>query len=96
LEQALIIENSTEKRKIFHKYSVTNAREVAQWTHTPKQKLQTKDQRITRYEKGKLSISEKGCSIKTPKKNYRVLARRIQRPENPPPLPLYGNSRALL
>jgi len=40
-----------KKRKIFQKYRVTNAREVAQLTETLKQNVQTKAQRIRRYEK---------------------------------------------
>ena len=40
-----------KKRKIFKKYRVTNAREVAQLTETLKQKVQAKAQRIRRYEK---------------------------------------------
>ena len=40
-----------KKRKIFQKYKVTNAREVAQLTETLKQKVQAKAQRIRRYEK---------------------------------------------
>ena len=40
-----------KKRKIFKKYRVTNAREVAQLTETLKQKMQAKAQRIRRYEK---------------------------------------------
>jgi len=45
-----------KKRKIFQKYRVTNAREVAQLTETLKQKVQGKAQRIGRYEKRKPSI----------------------------------------
>ena len=41
-----------KKRKIFKKYRVTNAREVAHLTETLKQKVQAKAQRIRRYEKG--------------------------------------------
>ena len=37
-----------KKRKIFQKYKVTNAREVAQLTETLKQKVQAKAQRIRR------------------------------------------------
>jgi 16S rRNA C1402 N4-methylase RsmH len=37
-------------RKIFQKYRVTSAREVAQLTETLKQKVQAKAQRIRRYE----------------------------------------------
>ena len=40
-----------KKRKIFKKYRVTNAREVAQFTETLKQKVQVKAQRTRRYEK---------------------------------------------
>ena len=40
-----------KKRKIFKKYRVTNAREVAQLTETLKQKVQAKVQRIRRYGK---------------------------------------------
>jgi len=39
-----------KKRKIFQKYSVANAREVAQLTETLKQKVQAKAQRIRGYE----------------------------------------------
>ena len=40
-----------KKRKIFKKYRVTNAREVARLTETLKQKVQAKAQKIRRYEK---------------------------------------------
>jgi hypothetical protein len=40
-----------KKRKIFQKYRVTNAREVAQLTETLEKKVQAKAQRIRRYEK---------------------------------------------
>ena len=42
---------SRKKMKIFKKYRVTNAREVAQLTESLKQKVQAKAQRIRRYEK---------------------------------------------
>jgi hypothetical protein len=42
-----------QKRKIFQKYRVTNAREVAQLIETLKQKVQAKARRIRRYEKKK-------------------------------------------
>jgi len=45
-----------KKRKVFQKYRVANAREVAQLTQTLKQNVQAKAQRIRRYEKGKTSI----------------------------------------
>jgi len=50
-----------KKRKIFKKYRVTNAREVAQFTETLKQKVQTKVQRIRRYEKSKPSVFRIRC-----------------------------------
>ena len=37
--------------KIFNKYRVTNAREIALMTETLKQKMQAKAQKIRRYEK---------------------------------------------
>jgi hypothetical protein len=45
-----------KKRKIFQKYSVTNAREIAQLTETLEQKVQAKAQRIRRYEKKGLPV----------------------------------------
>ena len=51
-----------KKRKIFKKYSVTNAREFGQLTETLKQKVQAKAQRIRRYEKkGKPGIVRIRC-----------------------------------
>ena len=47
-----------KKRKIFQKYRVTNAREVAQLTETLKQKVQAKAQRIRRYEKRETLYSQ--------------------------------------
>ena len=47
-----------KKRKIFKKYRVTNAREVAQLTETLKQKVQAKAQRIRRYEKRETQYSQ--------------------------------------
>ena len=59
LEQALIMESLIErKRKIFKKYSVTNAREVGQLTETLKQKVQAKGQRIRRYKKMETQYSQ--------------------------------------
>jgi len=57
-----------KKRKIFKKYRVKNAREVAQLRETLKQNVQTKAQRIRRYKKGKPSIVRIRCSKKTLKK----------------------------
>jgi len=53
-----------KKRKIFQKYRVTNAKEVAQLTETLKQKVQAKAQRNRRYEKGAPSIVRIRCSKK--------------------------------
>jgi len=47
-----------KKRKIFQKYIVTNAREVAQLTETLRQKVQAKAQRIRRYEKRETQYSQ--------------------------------------
>jgi len=47
-----------KKGKIFQKYRVTNAREVAQLTETLKQKVQAKAQRIRRYEKRETQYSQ--------------------------------------
>ena len=47
-----------KKRMIFQKYSVTNAREVAQLTETLKQKVQAKAQRIRKYEKRETQHSQ--------------------------------------
>jgi len=46
-----------KKRKIFKKYRVKNAREVAQLTETLKLKVQAKAQRIRRYEKRETQYS---------------------------------------
>jgi len=59
--------SNRKKRKIFKKFSVTNAREVAQMTETFKHKMQANAQRISRYKKGKLSIVIIRCMKKTPK-----------------------------
>ena len=48
-----------KKRKIFQKYTMTNAREVAQLTETLKQKVQAITQRIRRYEKRETQYSQK-------------------------------------
>ena len=62
-----------KKRKIFQKYSVTNAREVAQLTETLKQKLQAKAQRIRRYEKKENQYSQNKVCKENTKKFYRNL-----------------------
>ena len=57
-EQSLMMESLTGKRKIFEKYRVTNAKEVAQLTETLKQKVQAKAQRIRRCEKRETQYSQ--------------------------------------
>ena len=52
------VELNEKNWKIFKKYSVTNAREVAQLTETLKQKVQAKAQRIRRYEKRETHYSQ--------------------------------------
>ena len=58
-----------KKKKIFQKYSVTNAREVGQLTETLKQKVQAKAQRIRRYEKRETHIVRIRC-LKKILKNF--------------------------
>jgi hypothetical protein len=45
------LERNRKKRKMFQKYKVTNAREVAHLTETLKHKVQAKGQRSRRYKK---------------------------------------------
>jgi ribosome-binding protein aMBF1 (putative translation factor) len=66
-----------KKRKIFQKYSVTNAREVGQLTETLKQKVQAKDQRIRRYEKRESQYSQNMMFKEDTKKFYRNLGIKI-------------------
>ena len=60
-----------KKRKIFKKYRVTNAREVAQLIETLKQKVQAKAQRIRRYEKRETQYSQNKMFKEDTKKFYR-------------------------
>jgi hypothetical protein len=76
-----------KKRKIFKRYRVTSAREVAQLTETLKQKVQA--QRIRRYKKGKPSIVRIKCLKKTLKNFPGREEYRGQRNS------LYGRSRDL-
>ena len=80
-----------KKRKIFKKYGVTNAREVAQLTETLKQKVQAKAQKLEGMKKGKPSVVRIRCL----KKALKILQKpghgyRGQRTS------LYGRSRDLL
>ena len=81
-ELSIIAENGTgsdnvklnrKKRKVFQKYRVTNAREVAQLTETLKQEVQAKAQRIRRYEKRETQNSQKKMFKADTKKFYRNL-----------------------
>jgi hypothetical protein len=83
-EQALITENSTGKRKIFQKYKVTNAREVAQLTETLKQKVQAKAQRIRRYEKRETQYIENKTFKEDTKTFYRNLGTKNTEVREPP------------
>jgi hypothetical protein len=56
-----------KKRKIFQKYSVTNAREVGHLTETLKQKVQAKAQRIRRYKKRETQYSQSKMFQEVPK-----------------------------
>jgi hypothetical protein len=80
------------KKKIFQKYSVTNAGEVGQLTETLKQKVQAKAQRIRRYEKGKPSIARIRC-LKKILKNFQKPRHEEYRGQRPS---LYGRSRDIL
>ena len=66
-----------KKRKIFKKYRVTNAREVAQLTETLKQKVQAKAQRNRRYEKGETQNSQNKMFKEDTKRFYRNLGMKI-------------------
>jgi len=73
-----------KKRKIFKKYRVTNAREVAQLTETLKQKVQAKSQRIRRYEKRETQYSQSKMFKEDTKKFYRNLGLKIIEARKPP------------
>ena len=65
-----------KKRKIFQKYRVTNVREVAQLTETLKQKVQTKAQRISRYDQMENQCTQNRVLKEDTKKFYRNLGMR--------------------
>ena len=62
-----------KKRKIFKKYSVTNARKVGQLTETLKQKVQAKAQRIRRSENRETHYSQNKVFKEDTKTFYRTL-----------------------
>jgi len=73
-----------KKRKIFQKYRVTNAREVAQLTETLKQKVQAKTQRIRRYEKRETQYSQNKMFKEETKRFYRNLGMKNLEASEPP------------
>jgi hypothetical protein len=73
-----------KKRKIFKKYRVTNAREVAQLTETLKQKVQAKAQRIRRHEKRETQYSQNKMFKEDTKKYYRNLNMKNIEAREPP------------
>ena len=73
-----------KKRKIFQKYRVTNAREVAQLTETLKQKVQAKAQRIRRYEKRETHYSQNKMFKDNTNKFYRNLGMKNIEAREPP------------
>ena len=92
-ELSIIAENGTgsdnvklnrKKRKVFQKYRVTNAREVAQLTETLKQEVQAKAQRIRRYEKRETQYSQKKMFKEDTKKFYRNVGMKIIEAREPP------------
>jgi hypothetical protein len=76
-----------KKRKIFKKYSVTNARELAQLTETLKQKVQAKAQRIRRYEKRENQYIQNKLFKEDTKKIYRNLGIKSIETKDHPPMP---------
>jgi hypothetical protein len=69
------IKLNIKKGKIFQKYKVTNAIQIAQLIEESKQNVQANVQSIRIYEKGKTSISNIKCSRKT-EQFYRYLRAR--------------------
>ena len=63
---------------------MTNAREVAQLTETLTQKLQTKAQRIRRYEKRETQYSQNKMFKEDTKKFYRNLGMKTIEAREPP------------
>jgi len=82
-----------KKRKIFQKYRVTNAREVAQPTETLRQKVQAKAQRIRRYEKRETQYSQSKMFKEDTKKKLQKPVHEEYRGQR---TSLYGRSRDLL
>ena len=73
-----------KKSKIFQKYRVTNAREVAQFTETLKQKVQAKAQRIRRYEKRETQYTQNKMFKEDTKKFYINLGMKNIEAREPP------------
>jgi len=70
--------------KIFKKYTLTNARDVAQLTETLKQEVQTKAQRIKRYEKRETQYSQNKMFKEDTKIFYRNLGMKNTEAREPP------------
>jgi len=73
-----------KKRKIFQKYKVTNAREIAQLIETLKSKVQAKAQRIRRYEKRETQYNHNKMFKEDTKKFYRNLSIKNTEDREPP------------
>ena len=73
-----------KRGRFLKKYNVTNAREVGQLTETLKQKVQTKAQRIRRYEKRETQYSQNRMFKEDTKKFYRNLGMKNIEAREPP------------
>jgi len=73
-----------KKRKIFQKYSVTNASDVGHLTETLKQKVQAKAHRIRRYEKRETQYSQNKMFKEDTLKFYRNLGMKNIEAREPP------------
>jgi hypothetical protein len=73
-----------KKRKIFKKYRMTKAREVAQLTETLKQKVQAKAQRLRMYEKRETQYSQNKMFKEDIKIFYRNLGMTNLEAKEPP------------
>jgi hypothetical protein len=84
LEGALIMESLTGKKEDFKIYRVTNVKEFAQVTETLKQKVQTKAQRIRRYEKSETQHSRNKMFKEDINKFYRNMGMKHIEAREPP------------
>jgi hypothetical protein len=72
------IKLNIKERKIFQKYKVTNAIEIAQLIEELKQIVQVNAQRMRRYEKRKTSTFKIKCSRKTQNNSTNVWEQKLQ------------------